>query len=186
MIISGHILFVNGTPVFCRFFRLFSVKKRRSHPCIGMAPLFSTGGYFLVWLDPQWQLWVLALHQLAIPVPKGGEVGHLTHRIRRNGGSSRPPFSADNKKSRIPLKKDTATAHWLSPWELHPPKREEVSCAPYTGRYSDLGVQTRSPPSQSFRSSDLMGTTSPIQQRLCAGFSPDFPFELVKAPVYHL
>ena len=72
------------------------------------------------------------------------------------------------------------------PWELHPPKREEVSCAPYTGRYSDLGVQTRSPPSQSFRSSGRLGTTSPIQQRLCAGFSPDFPFKLVKAPVYHL
>lgn len=163
----------------------FRQKKGRNHPYVGMAPPFSTGGYFLVWPDPQWQLWVLALHQLAIPVPKGGEVGHLTHRIRRNGGTSRPPFSADNKKA-VSLSKRYSNGPRASPWELHPPKREEVSCAPYTGRYSDLGVRTRSPPSQSFRSSDLMGTTSPIQQRLCAGFSPDFPFELVKAPVYHL
>ena len=172
--------------LFAAFSRPFRQKKRRNHPCVGMAPPFSTGGYFLVWPDPQWQLWVLALHQLAIPVPKGGEVSHLTHRIRRNVGTSRPPFSADNKKAVSLSKKDTATAHGPFRGNCTLLKREEVSCAPYTGRYSDLGVQTRSPPSQSFRSSGRLGTTSPIQQRLCAGFSPDFPFKLVKAPVYHL
>ena len=80
--------------------------------------------------DPQWQLWVHALHPLAMPVPKGGEVRHLTRRIRRNGGTSRPPFSADNKKAASLSKKDTATARGVLPRELHPPKaRGGLVCA---------------------------------------------------------
>ena len=44
-----------------------------------------------------------------------------------------------------------------------------------------LRRQTRPPPSQSLRSSDILGFASPIQQRLCAGFPPGFPL-----PVKHL
>ena len=83
---------------------------------------------------PWWQPWARALRRPAPPVPKGGEVRHLTRRIRRNGGTSRPPFSADNKKAVSLSKKDTATAHGPFRGNCTLLKREEVSCAPYAGR----------------------------------------------------
>lgn len=165
---------VNGTRPFLLCFCI-AKKARSAVPDIGRAPRAFCRRIFLVRPGPWWQPWARALRRPAPPVPKGGEVRHLTRRIRRNGGTSRPPFSADNKKAVSLSKKDTATAHGPFRGNCTLLKREEVSCAPYAGRYSDSGVLTRSPPSQSSRPSGRLGTTSPIQQRLCAGFSPGFP-----------
>ena len=51
---------------------------------------------------------------------------------------------------------------------------ERFLCASYAGRYSDFGVQ-RGPRLPGAELQWPLGTPPPTQQRLCAGFSPDFP-----------